>query len=279
MQPPCKSNLSVSIIISIFSKTAAMLFPISDDNSDRRLTPFVNYALIVINVLVFIFLQGMGSNELFTYAFSTVPAEIITGTDIITQPQVITDAATGQQFQLPGLGHTPVHVYLTTITSMFMHGGWMHLIGNMLYLWIFGDNIENRLGRYAVFYLLCGVLASLSHVFATFFSAQNSLIPSLGASGAISAVLGAYMLLFPQKKVNMLLLFRIVFAVPAWAALGFWIALQIVSGMGIFGGGNDGVAYAAHIGGFVAGMLLIKFFDSNKSPEEDSQPVFSWYKK
>jgi membrane associated rhomboid family serine protease len=254
-----------------------MLFPISDDNSDRTIKPVINNILIVINVLVFIFLQGMGSNIGFTYSFSTVPAEIITGTDIITQSQVIVDPATGHRFDLPGLGLTPIPVYLTTITSMFMHGGWAHIIGNMLYLWIFGDNIENRLGhrRYLIFYLLCGVLASLSHVFATYFTGQNSLIPSLGASGAISGVLGAYLLLFPHRKVNMLLLFRIPFSVPAWIALGFWIGFQIISGLGVLGGNEDGVAYAAHIGGFVAGMLLIKMFD--KKRRDDNRPfTFTW---
>ncbi len=256
-----------------------MLFPISDDNSDRHRTPYINYIFIIINVLVFIFLQGMGGNEAFTYAFSTVPAEIITGQDIVTPERLVTVAETGQQFRIPGLQPTPVNVYLTTVTSMFMHGGWMHLIGNMLYLWIFGDNIESRLGhvRYILFYLLCGVIASLSHVIVTYFSPSNPFVPSLGASGAISAVLGAYLLLYPGKSVNMLLLFRIVFSVPAWVALGFWIAMQVISGLGIFGGGNDGIAYAAHIGGFVAGMLLIKMFDKEKPAER--RPIFSRYIK
>lgn len=249
-----------------------MLFPISDDNSDRNRTPYINYILIAINVLVFIFLQGMGGNEQFTYAFSTVPAEILLGRDIVTDAKVITMPETGQQFLIPGLEPTPVHVYLTTITSMFMHGGWMHLAGNMLYLWIFGDNIENRLGhgRYLLFYLICGILASLSHVGVTLLSPSNPLVPSLGASGAISAVLGAYLLLFPNRKVNMLLLFRIPFTVPAWVALGFWIVLQVISGLRMFGNDSDGVAYAAHIGGFLAGMLLIKIFDPGKPVEQRS---------
>jgi membrane associated rhomboid family serine protease len=267
------------LIPFIFIKNTVMLFPISDDNSDRRRTPYVNYIFIIVNVLVFIFLQGMGNNYQFTYAFSTVPAEIITGSDIVTAAHTEVNPVTGQKFFYPGLEPTPIPVFLTTITSMFMHGGWMHLIGNMLYLWIFGDNIESRLGhvRYTIFYLLCGIIASLSHVAVTFFSPSNPYIPSLGASGAISAVLGAYLLLYPNKRVNMLLLFRIVFAVPAWVALGFWIVLQIVSGLGIFGGGNDGVAYAAHIGGFIAGMLLIKMFDKEKPV--DRQPLFSRYIK
>ena len=244
-----------------------MLLPIGDDNSDRTMTPVVNYLLIALNVAVFIFLQARGTNLDFTYAFSTVPAEIITGTDIITPPQMIIDPNTGQQFAFPGLQATPVSVYLTLLTAMFMHGGWAHLAGNMLYLWIFGDNIENRIGhtRYLLFYLLCGVLASLSHVFSTLILHQNSLMPSLGASGAISGVLGAYLLLFPTRRVYaFFFLFRV--SIPAVFALGIWIAFQVVSGIGMLGGEEGGgVAYAAHIGGFIAGFLLIKFFDPVKT--------------
>jgi membrane associated rhomboid family serine protease len=246
------------------------MFPISDDNSDRHLTPIVNYILIAINFFVFIFLQGMGSNADFTYAFVTVPAEILKGIDIVTASQVVSDPNTGQQFQVPGLMPTPISPYLTLITSMFMHGGWGHLLGNMLFLWIFGDNIENRLshGRYLAFYLLCGIIASLSHVFITSMTGQNTMIPSLGASGAISGVLGAYLVLFPKRKVNVLLL-RFIVPVPAIVALGFWIAFQVISGIGMLGGGSDGVAYAAHIGGFIAGMLLIKFFDKGQNYVDD----------
>jgi membrane associated rhomboid family serine protease len=246
------------------------MFPISDDNSDRHITPIVNYVFIAINILVFIFLQGMGANLGFTYAFSTVPAEVITGTDIVTQAQVLTDPNTGQRFQVPGLQPTPIHPWLTLITSMFMHGGWGHLLGNMLFLWIFGDNIENRLGhtRYLIFYLLCGILASLSHVFSTYLMAQSTIIPSLGASGAISGVMGAYLILFPRRKVNVLLL-RFIVAVPALVALGFWIGFQVISGLSMFNGKSDGVAYAAHIGGFIAGILLVKFFDKGQDYVEE----------
>jgi membrane associated rhomboid family serine protease len=239
------------------------MMPIGDDNSDRHLTPIVNYVFIAINVLVFVLLQGMGGNLGFTYAFSTVPAEILTGTDIITQGQIVSDPSSGQQFQLPGLQPTPIPVWGTIITSMFMHGGWGHLLGNMLFLWIYGDNIENRLGhtRYFLFYILCGILASLSHVFVSqAFSPASLNIPSLGASGAISGVMGAYMLLFPKRRINMLML-RTVVAVPAIVALGVWILLQVISGAGSLGSEGGGVAYAAHIGGFVAGMVLIKLFD------------------
>ena len=221
------------------------MLPIGDDDSDRRFAPLVNYALIAINVLVFVFLQGMGGNEKFTYAFSTVPAEILTGKDI----------AAGV------LEPTPVPVYFTLITSMFMHGGWAHLLGNMLFLWVFGDNIENRIGhiRYLIFYLVCGIIASLSHVFV---SGSDSLVPSLGASGAISGVLGGYLLLFPSRRVRVIM-GRGITTVPAFVALGIWIVFQVISQLGVLGGdqGDGGVAYAAHIGGFIAGLALIKLFD------------------
>ena len=239
------------------------MIPIGDDNSDRHLTPMVNYLFIAANILVFIFLQKMGNEFSFTYAFSTVPAEILTGEDIVTQGRVIRDASTGQTMQVPGLQPTPVPVYFTLISSMFMHGGWMHLGGNMLYLWVFGDNIENRLGhmRYLIFYLLCGIIASLSHVFITGGSSESSLIPSLGASGAISGVLGGYMLLFPKRKVRMFM-GRGIVEVPSIIALGIWIVFQVISGIGVIDDGSGGgIAYAAHIGGFAAGLLLIKLFD------------------
>jgi membrane associated rhomboid family serine protease len=225
------------------------MLPIGDDNTGHRLTPFINYLLIAINALVFIFLQGAGSNEQFTYAFSTVPAEIINNEDL----------ASGY------LEPTPIPVYGTLITSMFMHGGWAHLLGNMLYLWIFGDNLENRMGhgRYLAFYLICGLIASLAHVFTTNMMApEHMMIPSLGASGAISGVLGGYMLILPRQRVRMLL-GRGIVEVPAFVALGIWILFQVIQGMGMLGGeqqGGGGVAYAAHIGGFIAGLILVKFF-------------------
>lgn len=247
-----------------------MLFPISDDNSDRHITPYVTWALIVVNILVFVFLQALGSNTDFTYAFSTVPGEILSNHDIVTpSKKVLVD---GQYYLVPGLGVTPIPVYGTILTSMFMHGSIAHIGGNMLYLWIFGDNLENRLGhgRYLVFYLLCGVIASLSHVWFTSFTEADPLVPSLGASGAISGVLGGYLLLYPTRRVNALLGWFII-AIPSWIALGMWIGLQLVSGFGSLRGTSDGVAYAAHIGGFFAGMLLIKLFDRGE-PAAPLQP-------
>jgi len=237
------------------------MFPISDDNTGRRSFPIINIALIVINILVFVFLQELGEDTEFTYAFSTVPQEIITGRDIVTQPEVVRDPTTGQRFQVPGLGPTPYTVYLTLLVSMFMHGGLAHIAGNMWFLWIFGDNVEDRLGPfgYLIFYLTCGLLASLAHVASTYALGQDPLVPSLGASGAISGVLGGYLLLFPQRRVRVLFL-RFITEVPAVVAVGLWFVFQLVSGLGMLGGGSDGVAYAAHIGGFIAGVVLVNVF-------------------
>jgi membrane associated rhomboid family serine protease len=240
-----------------------MLFPIGDDNRDRTIVPVVNYLLIVANVLIFVFLQGLGTNDTFTYSFSTVPQEIVTGRDVVTAQRNVVDPLSGDRFTLPGLQRTPVPVYFTLLTSMFMHGGLAHLFGNMLFLWIFGDNLENALGRtrYLIFYVVCGLIAGLSHVAATSLLGGNMLIPSLGASGAISGVLGGYVLLFPHRRVKVLLL-RTVMEVPAFMALGLWFLFQLVSGLGILGADSQagGVAYAAHIGGFIAGCVLVKLF-------------------
>lgn len=248
-----------------------MFIPLGDDTSQRRLRPYVNYALIAANIAVFVLLQGLGSNAAFTYAFSTVPAEIASGEDLVTAGRILRDPLTGDAMRIPGLQPTPIPVWGTMITSMFMHGGLAHLGGNMLYLWIFGDDIEDHLGhlRYLAFYLVTGVLASLAHVVATFAFGQNPLIPSLGASGAISAVLGAYMLLHPRRPVRILIGWWIV-AVPALVAIGMWFVFQVVSGVGMLGRGaqEGGVAYAAHIGGFVAGLLLIKIFAIGVRHEE-----------
>jgi membrane associated rhomboid family serine protease len=239
-----------------------MIFPISDDNTDRTTAPIVNYILIAINILVFVFLQQLGANDRFTYAFSTVPQEIVSGRDISSDNRVVADPVTGQRVLLPGLQPTPGSVYLTLITSMFMHFGIAHILGNMFFLWIFGDNLEHTLGhgRYALFYLVCGIIASLAHVFTTVMFAtdpSSTLIPSLGASGAISGVLGGYILLHPTRRVTVLLV-RFVTTVPAYVAIGIWFAFQLANGL--MSGSQSGVAYAAHIGGFIAGLALVKVF-------------------
>lgn len=239
------------------------MFPIGDDNRDRTITPVVTYVLIALNILVYVVFQGLGSNQTFTYAWATVPEEILTGVDQVTPDQLVQDPTTGQTFRLPGLQETPISVYLTLLTAMFMHGSLAHLGGNMLYLWIFGDNLEDRMGhgRYLAFYLICGLLASLAHVFSSAALGDNLLIPSLGASGAISGVLGGYLLLFPRRRVRVIIL-RILTQVPAVVAVGLWFVFQVIEGLGMLGGGSGGgVAYAAHIGGFIAGFVLVKLFD------------------
>jgi membrane associated rhomboid family serine protease len=234
------------------------MFPIADDNSDRTSTPFVNYAIIGLNILVFVLLQQLGSNDTFTYAFSLVPKEVTTGIDLV-----------GVQVVRDSLGHTgeihhyatPLSVYFNFLSSMFMHGGFMHIFGNMLFLFIFGDNLENLIGhvRYAVFYLICGFAAAVGQVAMS----PDSIIPMLGASGAISGVLGGYVLLFPTRKVTVIL-FRFLTTVPAFVAIGIWIVYQAVLGY-LSDPGSGGVAYSAHIGGFIAGVVLIKLFAIGRS--------------
>jgi membrane associated rhomboid family serine protease len=255
-----------------------MILPIGDDNSDRTTTPVITYLLIAVNVLVFIFLQGLGENTKFTYAFSTVPQEIVSGQDV-DRPVVIRDALSGRTVGTIDLQPTPISVYLTLLTAMFMHGSIAHLLGNMLYLWIFGDNLENVMGarRYLTFYLICGLLASLAHVFATVGFGGNPFVPSLGASGAISGVLGGYLLLFPQRRVNVLI-FRMLTEVPAVVAIGFWFLFQLINGIGMLGGSQGGgVAYAAHIGGFIAGVVLVKMFAGNQPKRRTRSARRDWY--
>jgi membrane associated rhomboid family serine protease len=250
-----------------------LIIPISDDNSDRTITPYVNYLIILLNVIVFVVFQNLGNNNDFTYAYATVPQEIITGKDLVTPDQVVQDPTTGQEVLIPGLKPTPISVYITLIVAVFMHGSIAHIAGNMLFLWIFGDNVENTLGhvRYLIFYLVCGVLASLSYVYATVLFGGDPTIPSLGASGAISGVMGAYLLLFPGRRVTVLL-FRFITQVPAFVVVGLWFAFQLIAELGVLGDPNSGggVAYAAHIGGFVAGLLLIKPFAIGRPPPVQS---------
>jgi membrane associated rhomboid family serine protease len=240
-----------------------MIFPLGDDNTDRRSVPVVNIGLIVANVLVFVLFQRLGANEQFTMAFSAVPAEIMSGKDLITPNhfELQTTLDGPQKVEVPGLQQTPIPVYFTLLTAMFMHGGLAHIAGNMWFLWIFGDNIEDDLGRgrYLIFYLVCGVLASLAHVLVSA-GGSSAEVPSLGASGAISGVLGAYLVLHPRRRVTVLML-RMIVNVPGYVAVGLWFLFQLVSGLGMLGGtATGGVAYAAHIGGFIAGAALVKPF-------------------
>ncbi|MGD9588448.1 MAG: rhomboid family intramembrane serine protease [Pyrinomonadaceae bacterium] len=229
------------------------MFPIGDDNSDIKITPFVNYILLGLNVIVFVLFQQIGSSESFTYAFSLVPKEITDGVDL-SGVQVVRDSF-GNTAQIQHYS-TPLPVYFNFLSSMFMHGSIAHIFGNMLFLWIFGDNLENLLGhiRFAAFYLVCGFAAAVAQIFMD----GDSVIPMLGASGAISGVLGGYVLLFPQRRVRAVI-FNFLTTVPAFVAIGIWIAYQLILGY-MTPAGTGGVAYAAHIGGFVAGVALVKLF-------------------
>ena len=230
------------------------MFPIGDDNSEITIRPYVNYLFIGVNILVFVLLQQIGSNDSFSYAFSLVPREVTTGVDL--QGVIPVTNAAGQVLGEIQHFQTPLPVYFNFMSSMFMHGDIMHIFGNMLFLWIFGDNLENLLGhiRFAAFYIVCGFAAALAQVVME----PGSAIPMLGASGAISGVLGGYLILFPQRQVRALI-FNFLTTVPAFVALGLWIGYQILSGY-LAPAGQGGVAYAAHIGGFIAGVVLIKLF-------------------
>lgn len=229
------------------------MFPIGDDNSDIKIVAFVNYLFIAINVIVFVIFQQFGQNDAFSYAFSLVPREITNGYDI-TGVHFIRDSLGGGA----SIEHysAPFGVYFNFLSSMFMHGDIMHIFGNMLFLFIFGDNLENLLGhiRFALFYLVCGFAASIAQIAVD----PDAIIPMLGASGAISGVLGGYILLFPQRRVRAII-FNFLTTVPAFIALGIWIGYQLLLGA-LSPEGTGGVAYAAHIGGFFAGVALVKVF-------------------
>jgi membrane associated rhomboid family serine protease len=216
------------------------MFPVGDDQVAGGPPKIVTVGLIALNVLVFLLevsQRSEGALQSLIQAWGVVPQEYAAGHDI---PPTI-----------------PLPFWSTLITSMFLHGGWMHLGGNMLYLWIFGDNLEKVMGhaRFLLFYLVCGIAAGIAHILASGASA----VPTVGASGAISGVLGGYLVLFPRNRVRVLTRGGIM-AVPAIVVLGFWILIQLVNGVGSVAVTADtgGVAYVAHIGGFVAGLLLVK---------------------
>jgi membrane associated rhomboid family serine protease len=221
------------------------MFPIGDQN-DHAGVAFVTITLIVMNVIAFLneINRPEQAVQAFIFAWGVVPREFATATDL---PPLI-----------------PFPFWSTLLTSMFLHGGWGHLGGNMLFLWIFGDNIEHRLGhvRFVVFYLACGLAASLAHIM---FNSGSS-IPAVGASGAISGVLGGYLLMFPRNRVYVLT-WGGVMTVPAIFMLGLWIVTQFVNGVGSIAVTDQtgGVAYMAHIGGFVAGLILAPLFGRGRA--------------
>ena len=214
------------------------MFPIGDENDQDTGVAFVSIALIALNVLAFLFeinRPSEGALQAFITAWGVVPREYTAGVDL---PPTI-----------------PYPLWTTLLTSMFLHGGWGHLGGNMLFLWIFGDNLEHRIGhlRFILFYLATGIAAGLAHIV---FNSESS-VPTVGASGAISGVLGGYLLMFPRNRVYVLT-YGGVMTVPALFMLGLWILMQFVNGVGEIARTPEtgGVAYIAHIGGFIAGMVL-----------------------
>ena len=219
------------------------MIPLRDDNP-TTIVPVMTVGLIVLNILVFLYQISLGprGGELFVYQFGAIPS-VIFGSQTLPSELVAIPAS------------------FSIFTSMFLHGGFMHLIGNMLYLWIFGNNIEDAMshGRFVVFYLLTGVVASMSH----FLTDVSSEIPTIGASGAISGVLGAYILLYPRARVLVLIplgFFMRVMYIPAGFVLGFYFVIQLFQGTFSLGEGGGGVAWFAHIGGFIAGLLLVGLF-------------------
>jgi membrane associated rhomboid family serine protease len=224
------------------------MIPIRDDQPSYS-TPFINYFIIALNVLVFLFELSIGAEgrralNAFVFEFGVVPVRI--------------------ERALAGVGQYTLATTLPTIlTSMFLHGGWLHIIGNMWFLWIFGDNIEDHLGhfRYLLFYLACGVAAAVTHIIFNLSSNE----PTVGASGAIAGVMGAYVILFPRARVLTLVVLIVFFTfwwIPAWVFLGYWFLIQFLSGAAMSiaetSRSTGGIAFWAHVGGFVAGILLIK---------------------
>ena len=222
------------------------MFPIGDDRVEGGPPPLVTVGLVALNVLAFLYELNQpteGALQSFIQAWGVVPHEYTAARDL---PPAI-----------------PLPFWTTLITSMFLHGGWMHLGGNMLYLWIFGDNLEKVMGpvKFLLFYLACGIAAGLAHI--AFSGASN--VPTVGASGAISGVLGGYLVMFPNNRVRVLTRGGVV-ALPAITVLGFWILIQLINGIGSLGVNAEtgGVAYMAHVGGFVAGIVLVKLLAARR---------------
>jgi membrane associated rhomboid family serine protease len=241
-----------------------MFFPISDDDQEVNSAAFVTYALLTANIALFLVQVG---NPEFTYGWSVIPLEITTGVDLV-EPQLL-EVSNGDVVPIPQ-APGPRFIWLTLISSMFMHGGFAHIAGNMLYLWIFGNNVEHRFGHawFLIFYLVAGLVGSVAQIAV----APFSVIPNLGASGAIAGVMGAYLVLFPHNRVNAIF-FYFVITVPAILVLGMWIVMQFISSIGSIAATSattGGVAYMAHIGGFVAGVVSALFCRLQVRHEPDS---------
>lgn len=228
------------------------MIPIGHEPTLQKTTPIVVYLFISLNI--FVFLLEIFFGERFIAGYSVVPYEITHNIDLI-KPQFIKDI--GPIIQ--GISLNPI--YLTLFTAMFMHGSILHILGNMIYLWVFGEEIEDSFGhfKFLIFYLLCGLLAALAHIFAQ----PNSIIPSLGASGAIAGILGSYIIIFPEHKIRVLIpigFFLSVMELPAIFVIGFWFIIQLLGQFTTSSSDAVGIAYMAHIGGFLAGVFLSRLF-------------------
>jgi membrane associated rhomboid family serine protease len=259
-----------------------MVFPLYHEKVEPRSVPWVNYAIIGINLIVFLFFQQLGKNDNFTMQFSVVPEKIVTGKNL-DQLIVLTDPDTKKEVAEIQEVPTPISVYLTLFTSMWMHGGILHILGNMWFLWVFGDDVENAFGKilYPILYVAWGVLASVFYVYFTYFLSEpgdvSMFIPSLGASGAIAGVLGAYIVRFPTRRVTVIL-FRFLTQIPAWAAVGIWFVYQLLPTLGMLGGATQaggGVAYAAHVGGFIAGAAVMFLYNLLVPERRDDQDRYA----
>ena len=240
------------------------MFPIGDQNERGGRRAPITLLIIVLNFAVFILLQLPEADrrtQPFTYGYSTIPYEITHEVDLVKPQRVTIGGETGLIEEAPG----PRAIWLTLFTSMFMHGGWLHILGNMWFLWIFGDNVERRFGSlfYLLFYLGAGIVASFAQIWA----APNSVVPNLGASGAIAGVLGAYLAMFPTNRVTIVAFRFIPFPVPAIVAIGIWAVLQFISGFGQIAATDQGggVAYLAHVGGFITGLIVGLLFRARGS--------------
>jgi len=243
-----------------------MLIPIGDDDRGLTRPAFATYAFVIANVVVFVGLQGCRSDNSFSYGHAAIPFEIVHGVDLL-EPVAIQYG--GEQVLVPN-ARGPRPIYLTLLTSLFLHGSLVHLFGNMLYLWIFGDNIEHRFGLlpFVGLYLVGGVLGSVMQIALD----PSSAIPVLGASGAVSSVMGAYLVLYPRNRVHALF-FVFVISLPAAVVIGLWIGFQVLQGWGTLSTAGDvpgGVAYAAHVGGFATGALAAAVERLRRPAERDN---------
>ena len=230
------------------------MIPFRDENPTVNL-PIATYVIIGMNIIVWVVVQGFGAT--YPLAESFCNYALIPG-DLLGNAPANTQIAVAQNLTCPIDGRGELS---TLVSSMFMHGGWFHIIGNMLFLWVFGDNVEDVMGpfRFAAFYVLCGLAAAIAQIVTD----PTSLIPMVGASGAIGGVMGAYAIMFPKARIHMLIILIVyvtTLSVPAFVVLGYWFLIQVISGIGTLGASGGGVAFWAHIGGFVAGVILVFVF-------------------